>query len=1075
MQRFLLTCAICLGLFAALQLYAQWMAPLTQAVQQPKRPPKMAPASRTTGATHTAVQSWLSSEEWLHTAAIRWQRSEQSFMFAQTVEAAEKSSLDAGAASRGDTIRMQPFAMIWKDERRPDEPPLTVVAQSARVRFENPVFDPSQLADHSINLSGGDAGRILSAALEGQVRITGPDGLVIEGQDFVFSEETAQLYSDHAVNFRYGPPRVGQPVRVQGTSADGLTVEFEPVPKSPLGDDMPRVAEMPKTAQLRGRVAIDFVTQDQGQPTKTRVTSEGPFHYDFQRNIAAFREKVLVSRPRGQVHKDEIECNQLALEFGEILSPRDSQSPDIVPVSGTAPAQPAGPGLISRMELKHIRANAHQNTRSVSRERVLLRSTENGLLCEHDDLQYDAKRRLFILTDPERVDVERKQQGQLQRFEAPVIEIRHTADQQLQQLSGVGAGRFLHRSLAQSQGTPDLWAHWKDRLDLVPNPQKKWTTLTLRGSATVGQLDQMQFSGQTLTAWMPPLEELDTAGVVRLGSDSNSKSASPKFDPDRVPVRRIQATGNVSFVAPGMVGRRIDQVDMTVSPGQVIPLNRPRPPEPGGPAMASGPVASRPVANSPMTSGPVASRPVVSGPVAAGQDEKAPDDSLTSGDPFVFECPQIHGTAVFDAATQQSEIRELHGVDGVLVFRAAPESEGAELPFEQQPVRVTAREFDAFNEGGTRQILTLRGVVDEKGNIREPVIARFGDFAIEGPKIVIDREKNLATVHGQGLLRFPVDHDFSGNLLDPPAIADIACIEKITFDGQRATFLQSVKARLLDNTIRAEEMIAILNGRIDFSADRPDTQGLAIQTMECRDKVSVEMYEYGPQNELVEILKARLHQFDINQVTGKFQGQGPGKIEDWRRTGTRRMLVQSRSTAQSNRPADAHREYPWEYVGIDFKGPVEGNAQGHWGKLNDEVKLMYAPVKNAHLTFKRNDLSSEEANAGSAVWVGSDTLTVGITGDRVEGKPPTVSIEALNNAEMEGRNFYSRAHSLQYEQAKEMFTLRGKGQDKATVNVQQTPGGPFSPLKAQVIHLFPSKQEVSVDGAKTFTTAFGGP
>ncbi len=471
----------------------------------------------------------------------------------------------------------------------------------------------------------------------------------------------------------------------------------------------------------------------------------------------------------------------------------------------------------------------------------------------------------------------------------------------------------------------------------------------------------------------------------------------------------------------------------------------------------------------------MASRPVVSGPVAAGQDEKAPDDSLTSGEPFVFECPQIHGTAVFDAATQQSEIRELHGVDGVLVFRAAPESEGAELPFEQQPVRVTAREFDAFNEGGTRQILTLRGVVDEKGNIREPVIARFGDFAIEGPKIVIDREKNLATVHGQGLLRFPVDHDFSGNLLDPPAIADIACIEKITFDGQRATFLQSVKARLLDNTIRAEEMIAILNGRIDFSADRPDTQGLAIQTMECRDKVSVEMYEYGPQNELVEILKARLHQFDINQVTGKFQGQGPGKIEDWRRTGTRRMLVQSRSTAQSNRPADAHREYPWEYVGIDFKGPVEGNAQGHWGKLNDEVKLMYAPVKNAHLTFKRNDLSSEEANAGSAVWVGSDTLTVGITGDRVEGKPPTVSIEALNNAEMEGRNFYSRAHSLQYEQAKEMFTLRGKGQDKATVNVQQTPGGPFSPLKAQVIHLFPSKQEVSVDGAKTFTTAFGGP
>jgi hypothetical protein len=1050
MPRFLLTCAICLGLLAALQLYAQVMAPLTQAVEPPKRPPKMAPPTPTTGVAHVAAQSWLSSEEWLHTAAIRWQRSEQSFMFAQTVEAAEKSTLDAGDATRGDTIRMQPFAMIWKDERRPDEPPLTVVAQSARVRFENPVFDPSQLADHSINLSGGDAGRIISAALEGQVHITGPDGLVIRGQDFVFSEQTAQLYSDHSVNFRYGPPRAGQPVQVQGTSVDGLTVEFEPVSKSSLGDDMPRVAEMPKFVQLRGRVVIDFITPDKGQPTKTRVTSQGPFQYDFQQNIASFREQVLVSRPRGQDHKDEIECNLLALLFGERANPHDSHSPDIIPVSGAVPAATSEPGLISRMELKHIRAKAHQNPRSVSRERVQLRSTENGLVCELDDLQYDAVRRLFTLTDPERVDVTRELRGPVQQFEAPVIEIRHTADQQLQQLSGVGAGRFLHRSQAHSDGTPDLWAHWKDRLDLIPNPQEKWTTLTLRGSATVGQLDQMQFSGQTLTAWIPPLEELDTTGVVRLGSVSQSRSASPQPDPDRVPIQRIQAIGNVTFVAPGMVGRRIDQVDIEISPGQIIPLHRPRTSRPRGPGMTN-------------TDG------------EADPSEARPDSVLTAGEPFVFECPQIHGTAVFDAATRQSEVRELHGVNGVLVFRAAPETDGSELPFEQQPVRVSAREFDAFHEGGTRQILTLRGVVDEKGTIREPVIARFGDFAIEGPKIVIDREKNLATVHGQGLLRFPVDRDFSGKPLDPLAIADIACIEKITFDGQKATFLQSVKARLLDNTIRAEEMIVLLNGRIDFSADRPDTRGLAIQTMECRDKVSVEMYEYGPKNELVEILKARLHQFDINQVTGKFQGQGPGQIEDWRRTGTRRMLVQSRGTARSNRPAEAHRAYPWEYVGIDFKGALEGNAQGHWGKLNDEVKLIYAPVKNANLTFKRNDLSSEEENANNAVWVGSETLTVGITRDRVEGKPPTVSIEALTNAEMEGRNFYSRAHSLQYEQAKEMFTLRGKGQDKATVNVQQTPGGPFSPLKAQVIHLFPSKQEVSIDGAKTFTTAFGGP
>lgn len=75
---------------------------------------------------------------------------------------------------------------------------------------------------------------------------------------------------------------------------------------------------------------------------------------------------------------------------------------------------------------------------------------------------------------------------------------------------------------------------------------------------------------------------------------------------------------------------------------------------------------------------------------------------------------------------------------------------------------------------------------------------------------------------------------------------------------------------------------------------------------------------------------------------------------------------------------------------------------------------------------------------------------------------------------MEGRNFYARAYSLEYEQAQEMFTLKGKGQDKATLNVQRKPGEAFSKLPAQTIRIFPSRQEVSVDGAETFTTTFGG-
>ncbi len=94
----------------------------------------------------------------------------------------------------------------------------------------------------SFNMLDEDAGRIVAAALDGEVRVTGPNNLVIDGRDFVFREETAELYSDYEISFRFGPPERGQPVAVRGRSLDGLTVTFEPVSVSPMGKDMPRVA-----------------------------------------------------------------------------------------------------------------------------------------------------------------------------------------------------------------------------------------------------------------------------------------------------------------------------------------------------------------------------------------------------------------------------------------------------------------------------------------------------------------------------------------------------------------------------------------------------------------------------------------------------------------------------------------------------------------------------------------------------------------------------------------------------------------------------------------------------------------
>lgn len=1022
MQRFLLTCAIGFGLWSALLLYSQVMTPLTKAVEKPKQPPKMMTSSEPVE-LDPQVASALPDQEWIKSAPLMWSRSSQSFMYAGSVEPDENSD--------GSSLRMAPFALIWKDEKNPDRPPLTVVARSARIRFENPVFDTTSRdrQTSSFNMLDEDAGRIVAAALDGEVRVTGPNNLVIDGRDFVFREETAELYSDYEISFRFGPPERGQPVAVRGRSLDGLTVTFDPVSVSPMGKDMPRVAEVPKSAQLRGRVAIDFVTQERKQPVRTRVTSQGPFRYDFASSTATFSDQVLVTRPRPKNHKQEIDCNWLALVFGKKAP---AATPDGViqvaaendPETGAA----TDDSLLSGIELLTIRARATSNPNSPQRQRMKLISTEHGLDCELDDLLYDAPRQMLTLTDPVQVDVTRTIKAQQQKFEAPQVEIRHNGDL-LEQVSGLGGGRFWHRQDA-AQKRPDIRAQWKDRLDLIPHPDQMATELTVRGDATLRHQDQMQFDAAMITAWMLPLESLG-------GDLLESEPRLPrKARPQESPVQRVVAAGNVAFAGPGIVGRQIQNVDIQIVSGQNVPVSRPQAKKRDG----------------------------------SGVEQASATDPNEM--PLVFEATRLEGVAVYDPALNNLGLQELHGYDGVRLWReGVAEHPAQNVPFEQLPIRVTSREFSATSSGGNRQVLALRGVVDEKGVVREPVIAKFGEFSLEGPVVVIDREKNLATITGQGVLRFPVVEDLSGNRLNPPQLADIACLEKITFDGQRATFLGSVKASVLTNVVRSEEMTAVLNQRIDFSADRPDTRGISIETLDCQDKVRFEMYERNPQNDtIVEILKASFHDFTLNQKTGDFTGHGPGKIQDWRRAGTRRMLVQNRSAAQANRPADTNREFPWEYVGIEFEDQLTGNVQQRWGRLNERVELIYAPVKNAYEIFVRNDLDSD--GASNAVWIGSDQLTVGLSGE--PGQPPMATVEAQKNAEMEGQLFCARAYSLQYEQAKEMFTLRGKGQDNATLNVKRDANSQWSKLPAQVIQFFPSRQEVLIDGAKTFSTIFGG-
>ncbi|RLS59305.1 MAG: hypothetical protein DWH91_00580 [Planctomycetota bacterium] len=1033
MQRFLLTCVIAFGLYAAQQLYTRWVMPLTMAVERPQRPPEPRRTFEQPPEVQALTTRHLSDEDWTRTAAIRWQRSETAFLFAESVKAIDNK--------RGDSIRMAPFAMIVSHPDDPDAAPFTIVASAARVRFENQFFDPTVSDEEAIDLSGGDMGRLMGATLEGQVRITGPDGLVIDGQDFTFQEDSAQLYSDHPVFFRYGPA-MDSPATVRGGS-EGLTIDFQAASSSPFGGDMPRIEEMPRSIQLRSRVVMDFTTEEKGQTQRTRVSSQGPFTFDFVQRTGRFVDEVQVARPTGNHQRDEIACHELRLLFGDVAAaPSTSEQSDIVPVSAVPNPEPS---FLSSMPLLEIRAKARLTRKGASSDKVILRSEANGLRAELDELVVDVPGQLVTLLDEQQVSVIRQLKGQVQTFLAPRILIQQSADESLEMLTAEGGGEFRQETMSAAAASidedqdigiatlgddppPNLWAVWTDRLTLQPLPAVNETQLTIQGQVVLRQADQMQLSAQSITAWMDALDSLNPA-------NSSTTDRGNELAASRLPLHRVIARGNVSFVTDGVVGRRMEVAEVAFRKGEVIPEN-PR---------------DRPMATS-----------------------EAHQDSSRPGVPFVFECGQLRGIVVNDPHTDRSTVREIHGKGGVQLSRELPpEGGGEEIPFEQLPVRITAQEFSAKNADGVKQVLTLRGVVDDAGKLVTPVNALIGDFSLSGPVLVLDREKNLATLLGESVLGFPVEQDFSGNPLAETSIAHIACVEKIEFDGQRATFLQSVKATVLDNIIRAESMTATLSDRIDFSVSRPDTRNNRISEIECRDQVALEMYEYDSQKKLQQITLANMHRFQLNQTTGQFNGEGPGVIKYWQRAGTRSVGIKPKAAANSNRPAEAQRTYPWEYTGITFRGMAEGNIQEQWGTLNDRVELIYAPVKNPMELFTRKQLSSDDENTEQAVYIRSDQLRIAFEGDppkAASGSPERwmFTADAFGRAELEAKKFYARAHLLKYQHSNEMFTLSGKGQEKAILSLQDQSGAPSEPFRALVIQYAPSRQNLTIDGAQTF-------
>lgn len=1093
MKRLMLTLVAMASLWAVYRVYARIMAPLTATKpgsgqqQTPEAFSPLEPLAPVHPPDFAQFDRHLTDAEWTRSANYKIRNGENAFLYFNQYE------------TRGARVDVTPFAMVWFDERRGRSAvPYVFLCESARITFEREFV-----------IGGESPGRLTAAALDGAVRITGPDGLVIEGHDCVFAEDGHQIYSDRHLTFRYRPSS-GQ-VRLVRGEADQLQIDLIPSTYPVLGRDMPRVSGLERLT-LRRNVVIDFIYDEFGYTQRTRVESKGPFSYDFTQKLATFQEGVVIDRPiklsDGPPLRDRLLCHILGIQFHERAEPLSAEGGDLQLIGGEAAADASEPedddpgSPLRNLEFQMLHAIGNGQTP------VEVSSQRSRFAGSMHDLVYHAQDRALYLQDPQkgvRLDHDGSQ------LHCTGLRITHDEKGELHFVESLRGGRLDHTSPG-TEGRPPLsfYALWDRRMTMQPNPETGETLVVLEGGANVVQPGEQGIAADRLSLWVAS-EDLETfassetpaatspavpdAQATPAATTDAAAAATAPASLEKLPLRRVLAEGNVAL-AGRQFAARTSRFDVYFRSGPLprrtvgqsrLPVSQPAaalaPGEAESPAQAigCGDEAAASTSDSDISSCDGGSEPpppspgnVGPGAGAAGAPAAVPParteprrNSLAGrldGTPWYLSASTLTAIVYHDPETGAVDVAEFVGEGKVHVTQALPPQAGIPpQPAGADSISVTGNRLHLLNEGDVEQTLYLTG---------EPAHLRREGLHIEGDELLFDRAANAARVIGKGLMQLPVNSSPTGEALSSPTQLDIRWQREMTFDGRLARFIEKVLARLEDSVMQCDEMHVTLNRRIDFTSDNPDTADVTIQTVTCLRGVELQYLQWQDQT-LLSLINGRGTQLQLRYDTGDFEVQGSGQIQGWQLGNESRVEVEPGAVARANQPVAAE-SLPWQYTEVRFAGKITGNMHKQTGTLHDRVRVIHAPVANVRQVFVRDDLSKGTESARNAVYLGCDELQItmhpsdGPERDYVQ----LLAVGKLARVELEGRLFQANADTLSYDESKKLFTLRGLGANKASVSHQERPGAPYQDVRAQTIQFNPARRAGAVqgsDGAFGFT------
>ena len=352
--------------------------------------------------------------------------------------------------------------------------------------------------------------------------------------------------------------------------------------------------------------------------------------------------------------------------------------------------------------------------------------------------------------------------------------------------------------------------------------------------------------------------------------------------------------------------------------------------------------------------------------------------------------------------------------------------------------------------------------------------------AKEGVGSLFRQREGVGTVLRQGTLQSEQSHQ-SQNSPDPGGAAtsfplDITWQGGLNFDGRYVVLDRDVLVQGADDWVRCDRLTARLTTPVKFG-EHIDQKSVDLAEVECRGQVVLD-HRSRDELGLSSYERMKLARLTINQQTGAISGDGPGEIRSTHFADQFNALAGPAAGDKPNQvsPPPGVRGGKLHFLRVDFQRELTGNLYTRELRFQDRVRTVYGPVDawEQELDGSRPESLPLESMtlACDKLELNEDPLSVRAASNpyEVSNRPlGPVQLRANGNVQIDGQTaaqgtFGARADSASFEQAKDVFLLKGTTRAPAQVWQRRGAGDNSPPYSAQTIRYVRSTGEVSGKG-----------